>query len=500
MTSNRTECSPRDRAVSEVVGSLILAGIVIIGMAVVGTLLVSQPPPTKVPVFQALVSNQSAAVYVLHKGGDALVTGEYQVLVDGVDRTSSFVNDGDDPWSVGETLSASFASIPSHVAIVQNQSWGGSTVLIARILGAPRRIPEPSSVNWFNYDSTGRCDWEYRKSITIPAAKVSETLADFPVLISLPSDPDIAAYAKDDGTSIVFTGADGTTRLSHEIESFTKATGALNAWVKVPTLSATEDTVIWMYYGNTGAADQQDVANVWTGNFNAVWHHSADLLDSTANNNDGTDSGTVSAAGKIADARQYDGANDYITTGSDASIDDVFLAGGTVSAWIYPSTIGENSEGRVVDKSNSNVNGGGGWGFATNTNNVMSFRKGHATTHGAWRTPDNSVTLNSWNHVVVTYTHGVANNPSIYINGVSQAITEFAVPAGAAQTDAARTNRLGNLAGGTSRTFNGIIDEIRMSKTVRSPQWIATEYLNQDDPAGFITLGSAEEWWKCPVV
>jgi hypothetical protein len=501
-----------ESAVSEVIGTLILVGVVVIGMAVVGTLLVSQPLPSKIPVFQAIISNQSTSVYILHKGGDALISGEYQILVDGVDRTSSFANNGDEPWSVGETLYATFPSVPSHVALVQNQSWGGSTVLLAKILDAPRRVPDPSNVNWFNYDSTGRCDWEYRKSITIRATQIAGPLSDFPVLISLSSDPELASYAKDDGTSIVFTAADGTTKLPHEIESFTKTTGALNAWVKIPSLSATEDTVLWMYYGNTGAADQQDVANTWDSVYNAVWHlkelgsgAAGEYKDSTGNPNNGRGGGGTAAqvpaqaAGKISYAQDFDAANDNIQAGSDATVDDIFVAGGTVSAWIYPTGIGENSEGRVADKSNSNANGGGGWGFATYTNNVMTFRKGFATTHGAWRTPDGSITLNAWNHVAVIYTHGVANDPVIYINGVSQGITEFSTPAGAAQSDAARTMTLGNLAGAQSRTFDGIIDEVRAAKTVRSSQWIQTEYMNQNDPAGFISVGSAEEWWKCPL-
>ena len=204
-------------------------------------------------------------------------------------------------------------------------------------------------------------------------------------------------------------------------------------------------------------------------------------------------------AGKISYAQDFDAVNDNIQAGSDGTIDDIFAAGGTLSAWIYPTGIGENSEGRVADKSNSNVNGGGGWGFATYTNNVMTFRKGFATTHGAWRTPAGSVTLNGWNHVAVTYTHGVGNDPVIYINGVSQGITEFSTPVGAAQSDAARTMTLGNLAGAQSRTFDGIIDEVRVAKTIRSPEWILTEYRNQGNPSGFISLGSAEEWWKCPV-
>ncbi len=482
-------------AVSEVIGSLILVSVVVIGMAVIGTLLLSQPPPVKIPAFQAIITNQSRNIYIEHRGGDALAAGEFQIYVDGLDRTSLFTNNGDYPWSIGETLYATVPSVPGFVALVLNQSGGGSVLLLSKNLEGVKTIPEPSGTDWFNFGATGRCDWAYRKSITIDRTKVAGSLSDFPVLISLDADPDLAASARADGKGIVFTAADGTTKLPHEIESFTKATGTLVAWVKVPTLSPSADTVIWMYYGNVGSDDQQDIADVWTANYNAVWHHTADLLDSTSGNNDGTNSGSVNVAGRIGNAQQYNGANSYVDVGSAASIDDVFGAGGTFSAWIYPTGIGENSEGMIGSKM-SGTTGQTGWSFATYTNNVLMFRKGFGGTRGYWSTPTSSIALNAWNYVVVTYNQGnIANNPTVYINGVSQSITKVQAPAGAVQSDAANSLRLGNYA--TSRTFSGIIDEIRASKTIRSAPWVQTEYANQNNPSGFISTGSEEEWWKC---
>jgi len=482
-------------AVSEVIGTITLMSVVIIGTAVVGTILLSQPLPAEVPHFDAIITNQSNNIYILHKGGDALSSGEFRIYVDGVDRTSLFTNNGDYPWSIGETLYATVPSIPGTVVLVLNQSGGGSPVLLAMNLEAVKRVPDPSNVNWYNFSASGRCDWAYRKSITIDGTKVAGSLTDFPVLISLAADPDLAASARSDGKGLVFTAADGTTKLSHEIESFTKATGTLVAWVKVPSLSPSQDTVIWMYYGNIGSDDQQDVTNVWSANYNAVWHHNSDLLDSTSNNNDGTNSGSVNVAGKIANAQQYNGANSYVDTGSGASIDDIFGSGGTFSAWIYPYGLGENNEGMIASKA-SGTTGQTGWSFATYTNNVLMFRKGFGTTRGYWNTPSNSITLNAWNYVVVTYNQGnIANNPTIYINGVSRAVTESSTPKGTVQSDASNSLRLGNYA--TSRTFNGIIDEIRASKTVRSPEWIQTEYASQNDPTSFFSLGGQEQWWKC---
>ena len=70
--------------VSEVIGTIILIGVVMLGMGLVAVLLLSNPLPTKVPAFDSIISNQSKTIYIYHKGGDALWKGQYQILVDGV--------------------------------------------------------------------------------------------------------------------------------------------------------------------------------------------------------------------------------------------------------------------------------------------------------------------------------------------------------------------------------------------------------------------------------
>ena len=88
---------------------------------------------------------------------------------------------------------------------------GGSTVN-ATITVTPVN-DAPTLASW--YDAS----WAYRKPITIDHARVSggTDLTDFPVLIDLSADADLAAGAQANGNDILFTSADGTTKLSHEI-------------------------------------------------------------------------------------------------------------------------------------------------------------------------------------------------------------------------------------------------------------------------------------------
>jgi flagellin-like protein len=491
-----------EEAVSEVIGTLILVGVVVVGIALIGILLLANPTPSKVPVFDSIISNRSKTIYFYHKGGDPLWAGQYKILVDGGDQTANFtISGGTDPWSVGETLTATSPTIPQHVVMILNQSGGGATVLAFEDFIGSGTVPPPSDIMWYNYPSTSKCFWQYRKSITIDGSKVPATLSNFPVLVNLPSDTGLSASAQASGNDILFTDSTGTTKLPHEIESYTSSTGALIAWVEVPTVNSGTNTVIYMYYGNSTVASQQNPTGVWDANYMAVWHFDHDFVDSTTNPNDGTNSGSTNSPAKIARAQNFDSINDYVSVGNDASIANVFASGGTFSAWIYANSIGENSDGRIGDKASSNNCGGGcsGWEFQLNTNTVLRFRQGFSgATGGNWATPASSITLGACQYVAVTYdSSNIANVPSLSINGVSQALTVTSSPAGAPATDAAKAMRIGNYAGGTGRTFDGIIDEVRASKSIRTPGWIATEYANQNSPSTFSSVGSEEQWWKC---
>ena len=97
--------------------------------------------------------------------------------------------------------------------------------------------------------------WQYRKEITIDPANGGTDLTNFPVLLAI-TDADLAGEALANGDDILFTGDDGATKLDHEIESY--AAGDLVAWVRVPNLSSSTHTVVYLYYGNPGAPNQEN--------------------------------------------------------------------------------------------------------------------------------------------------------------------------------------------------------------------------------------------------
>ncbi|MCP4958464.1 MAG: DUF2341 domain-containing protein, partial [Actinomycetia bacterium] len=104
--------------------------------------------------------------------------------------------------------------------------------------------------------------WTLRKPISIDPTVADSDELHFPVLVEL-VDADRQAGARADGADVVFTATDGVTRLDHTIESYDGATGALSSWVRVPTLSASTTTEIFLYFANPTATDQQDPVGVF---------------------------------------------------------------------------------------------------------------------------------------------------------------------------------------------------------------------------------------------
>ncbi len=96
----------------------------------------------------------------------------------------------------------------------------------------------------------------------VDSDQVSTDLFDFALMVQV-TDARLQAIAQPCACDLVFTGADGTTRLDHVVEAYDPGTGTLTAWVSVPVLSGSEDTQLFLYYGNPTAVDQQDPSAVF---------------------------------------------------------------------------------------------------------------------------------------------------------------------------------------------------------------------------------------------
>lgn len=336
---------------------------------------------------------------------------------------------------------------------------------------------------WYNDGGT----WLYRKTIIIDHTKVSGSgnFTDFPVLISLASDSDISSHAQSDADDIVFTSSNGTTKLDHEIERYVNGTGQLVAWVKVPSLDFDDNTTIYLYYGNGAASNQQNPSGVWSDNFEAVWHFpetSSSYLDSTSGNNDSTTVNvtTRGVASQIGTAADYALSNEVIFPDSDVlDISGDF----TVEAWVNADAISSGANYNSIIFKGANPN----YGLRLTDTDEAEVSYYNGSTLQTAKSTGSPLSTGAFYHLVGVF-NDTADILTLYVNS-SQAANNT----GATGSPQPNGNDLTVGENVNNEQFDGIIDEVRISSTTRSTDWITTAYNNQDDPGTFFSLGTEQQ-------
>ncbi len=355
-------------------------------------------------------------------------------------------------------------------------------------VGSPKNVSVPS----FN-------DFKYYKVITIDHNKVSGTnnLLNFPVLISI-FDSDLRTEVRPDGNDIAFTN--GTTWLDHEIELFNQTYNETHAqfiaWIRVPSLSPSSDTKIWMYYGNDTMSSQESQMGVWDNNYKGVWHLNEEvgpIHDSTQNGYDGSVTGASHNSSSI-----IDGGYEFIRDETDYIIipdteNELKLTDFTAQAWIKTPdlTLEDKDDYYILTQSLYTDTTSWAINIADDVDHLNEARFTTRVSSQQKVYSNINVTDNKWHHIV-----GIRCYPNllIYVDGI---LANSATDNEAGQTLQSPVNiSLGSAMEEPPYTpgdndFNGLIDEVRISDTARSADWIKTEYDNQNDPNTFYSITNA---------
>ena len=342
------------------------------------------------------------------------------------------------------------------------------------------QLPLLINQSWWNED------WQYRKEITIDHSKVIANLTDFPVLINVNYDTDLANNTQDDGDDIIFiTKSDN--QLNHEIEYFNGSTGELVAWINVTSLSSTEDTIFYMYYGNPDCVNQQNATGVWDSGYVMVQHLneiSDTHYDSTSHGNNGSPQNGLNqdADGKFDGADKLDGDDDYIDCGNDLSLNitDFF----SVEVWVNFIEMGNRTWQGIVTK-HDYMN----WAFAVGGTQAPGKAVIYITGASGGNSEDvistSAINDGLWHHIIATYDGSITR---IYIDGIEEANSTYL-------TGPINTSIKNVLIGNYEtlpRSFKGKIDEVRISNVVRHTDWIMTEFNNQNNSSRFLIFGPEE--------
>jgi hypothetical protein len=368
--------------------------------------------------------------------------------------------------------------------------------------------------------------WANRVKITVDHTKISAPLSNFPVLVHLSTSSGINSAdislvfdvlgVDANRKKIAVTASDGLTQLHVEVAEWDSANKQAYLWVKVPSISNTVDTDLYLYYDNAhidnttmvGDTGSTPATNVWDSNFKLVQHleesgngTQGEFKDSSINQHNGTGGGgaatktPVQMASKDGDGQRFDGNDDYIQIPDNDDFSIPTTHGLTISCWIRPDVLdfpkaepsGTPAQGSYVHllgKSQYGSQNQEEWTFriynktGSDRPNQISFYVFNLA--GGWGAgadaTGDTLTAGQWIHLV-----GVAdaNNVYFYENGV---LRETVSLAGYTLANGTANVRIGHCEDGSHPSyFLGAMDEVRVSNVARSGAWIQASYASEND-------------------
>jgi len=339
-------------------------------------------------------------------------------------------------------------------------------------------------------------DWGRRCAVVIDNTKVTLDGSDFPVSIDkdmLPSemfDADGTYPALNGGGDVRFSSdSAGTVQLNLEVVTFVTdndpANGVAELWVKVPSISSSVDTTIYVWYNK--AAETQPAASatggsegVWPAKYETTLHmdedpSSSDQLDSTANGHNYTcnnmEIGDL-VPGKIGNCLSFQPATaEYINRASE------YCNGSTGMTWQCWVNLTSAASQFLFDQRESST--GVQPGHLDNSGNLQFYSSdtGNSGRFGS------GLSTSTWYKIDLVLGGG---NITMYVNGTttySKADNEFNF--GTKNMYIATRHSVGS-------ALDGLVDEFRLLNEALSAEWIETEYNNQNDHANFAAAGTPE--------
>lgn len=299
-------------------------------------------------------------------------------------------------------------------------------------------------------------EWANKKKYVVDSTptgvEISSDVALLPVLLRLHSGNFTFAEAKPDGSDLRFFAADGKTPLSHHIENFDTTNELANVWVSLPKLTANLKTdAVVMAWGNPKAVSGASSKATYDPSYVLVQHFTEGFKDVTGNANNPLVTGVVALpSGPIGQAGSFDGASKMSIEGSAAFKLEPSTAL-TMAAWIKPNAVDGGILLRLGD-TNKKLAVDIAGGFLQVTSGKDIVRSSIALTPGIWQ------------HVAVVLETSKA---TLYINGLV---------AGNGALMLTDTN--GNALIGEG--FRGDMDELTVSNSARSADYIKAMYASQE--------------------
>ena len=370
--------------------------------------------------------------------------------------------------------------------------FGATESAVTEWLANPTNIAEagtwivkatiPATDNWASATKTATFDmwddpgklYDYHVDIFVKGGSVP--LANFPVPVRI-SEARIGGFkykqADSKGQQLVFLDTEGNI-LPYEVDTWNTAGESL-VWVGLATLPTT-GMKITMFWGLGDGKEPFEYTPkaVWDANFVGIWHMTASgatgktIADTTGRNNGTLSGSATTAAGKLGSAASYPTSGSYITCGTTQPNSEL-AAGFTIAGWVNSLSYSGRKDL-----------------FGKNAFIAIRTESASSLTVTTPSIKDHTVSTSlpaagSWFHYALTFVPG-ASGLNFYING-NRVNTQDASNLG--NQTAAGEMWLGKSQ--FNNYFTGLLDEYRLSKSIRPKEWIETEYASMLDESFALT-------------
>lgn len=331
--------------------------------------------------------------------------------------------------------------------------------------------------------------YAYYKTITIDKTKVSggSDLSNFPVLVKIATDNDLRTVANgghvqsNSGYDIVFAAdSGGSSLLSFEREVYTASNGQFIAHVKVPTLSASSNTIIYLLYGDSGVTTEQGGTGAWNSNYKGVWH----LNESSGNISDSTSNGkTMSSAGS-SNYSQTGQIYKGIDTNADGDFGVSSVANLTAESYVNVEAICKLDTYQTYGMVFFHGANGGYVILRFDAPSTCLFY--NVLTTGSAIASATGFTTGVWYHVFCRLRKG--DKSYVMVNGVETSGTGGNYYLSNVYTEYASIGAFNHTT--PSQKFDGIIDEVRLSVGDVGAGWATTSYNSLMSPSTFYSISA----------
>ena len=310
-------------------------------------------------------------------------------------------------------------------------------------------------------------------------------MTEFPLLVRLNSscginDFDASPIFDEIGDNYNYTAysLENGTRLYFEVEYWNTTEESAFIWVKIPAISATENTTVYLWFEKfVDGSAYNNASMVWDNNFVMVQHMNdattSTILDSTSNDNAGTKTAAnepIEAVGKIGSDQDFAPDNDQVTITDNTSLDianaitlsalvngDVFVHGmqfvGKQAAYMLAKRLTAPTDGVY---------------FQVYVDGAYRYPNAYAS---------QTISAGSFYKLDMTY-DSVTRTINAYING---SLIDSKLLTGLGSYTIGTNNNNLFVGGRYIAWYDGKIDEVRLSNIARSTAWIGVSYETQRD-------------------